>query len=522
MKKTKILILGLVLVLTFQYGNSQDFNKVWAVENMSINGGENDFGTSYYGDKISFSVTGGGEEGRTHLFYGVYEHEDIKSKKPLLKPKTNESNAVFTSDLKTMYFTRSLYGEENTLKYGEDVKSVLGLFSAIKASDGTWTKITSLPFNSEDYDVGHPALSPDNKKLYFSSNMKGTMGGSDIFVVDILGDNKFSEPVNLGKSVNSKKADLYPFISSENILYFSSNRSHGIGNIDIYEVDLNTGALEVKLLPKPINSKYDDFSYIYNHKQEIGFFSSNRPGGRGGDDIYLLKKVEIEKEIQVDVVEVKSGCSQKLIGVVFLNATQTRIGKALVKLKNEDNKVVEVVKTNHNAKYIFNVKCNKKYKIEASRKGYETSERIMITNADNKAFAKKNIFLNEKVKEGKKQEYLYVGTVDFDYNKWDLQKHYTYELDKAVQLMKENKKLVIHFESHTDSRAPVEFNLDLSDKRIEVLKEYIGFQGIFRKRFSGESFGERKPINRCVKGVQCSDAEYLANRRTIFYLKEAK
>ena len=510
-------IITTLLILSIFNIFSQDVDYI--IDNVSINNSYNNYGTSFFGDKIIFSSS---DSKYLHLYSGQIKNNDITSKKLFLKANTHESNVSFTNDLKTMYFTRSLYGKENTTKYNKDEKSVIGIFKAILASDGTWTDITSVSFNSKNYDVGHPTLSNDNTKLYFSSNMPGTIGKSDIFVVDILGEDKYSEPRNLGENINSRGNDLFPYVSKDNKLYFSSNGLGGFGGLDIYVVDLNDPSSKAKLLPKPINSKFDDFSYIYDDSKKQGFFSSNRPGGKGGDDIYLFNKKEVKVKDKKVTKEKINECSQKLIGTVFLIASQKRIGNAVVKLKDENNKVIGDFKTDESAKYNFALKCDKKYKLEASQEGYKTSERIIISNNQDKIISKKNLFLTKTLPKGKRKDFLYVGTVDFEYNKWDLQKRFSYELDKAVMLMKDNPKLIIHFESHTDSRAPADFNMDLSRKRIEVLKEYIGFKGIFRKRFSGEAFGETKPINKCVKGVICSDEEYLENRRTIFILKEKK
>ncbi len=512
----KLVQLFLLLSITIVY--SQDNNTQWQLKNLSINDSQNNYGTSFFGKNIVFSS----DDGKfIHLYSGVVKGDDVISKKIFLKANTHESNPTFTNDLKTMYFTRSLYGEENTRRYNKDVKAVLAIFKAKRASDGSWSEIESLPFNSEKYDVGHPTLNRDNTKLYFSSNMPGTIGKTDIFVVDILGNGKYSKPKNLGSGVNSRGNELYPYVSKDNKLYYSSNGMGGFGGMDIYVVDLNDPSSKAKLLPKPINSKFDDFSYIYIASEKRGYLSSNRPGGKGGDDIYLFFEKEKKEEEKGEVVA-KEECSQKLVGTVFLNATQKRLKNALIKLKDDNEKVISEFKTEDNAKYHFKLKCSKKYKIEASKEGYKTSERIMITNGQDKMIAKKNLFLTTKPKKGENKDFLYVGSVDFDYNEWKLYPRFMYELDKAIVLMKQNDKLVIHFESHTDSRAPADFNMELSKNRIEVLKEYIGFKGIFRKRFSGEAFGETKPINKCVKGVQCTEEEYLANRRTIFTLKEKK
>lgn len=511
-KNTILLVLFLSVISIF----SQEENIEWKIKNISINDGSSNYGSIFFGKKLVFTSS---EGDRSHIYSGVVKGDDVVAKKEFFKAETNESNPTFTNNLKTMYYTRSLYGEENTTKYDKDKRAVLAVFKATRASDGSWQNITSLPFNSEKYDVGHPALNNDNTKLYFSSNMPGTLGKTDIFVVDVLGNGKYSKPKNLGADVNSKGNDLYPYVSKDNKLYYASNGMGGFGGLDIYMIDLNDENSKAKLLPKPINSKYDDFSYIYNQNEKRGYFSSNRSGGKGSDDIYLF----FEKEKEEEIVEPKSTeCSQKLIGVVFLNATQKRIGNALIKLKDDNEKVIKTFQTKDDAKFNFALKCGEKYKIEVSKDGYKTSERLIITNKSDKVIFKKNLFVTQKAKKGEKKEFLFVGTVDFEYNESKLQKRFMYELDKAIRLMKQNDKLVIHFESHTDSRAPTDFNMDLSEQRIEVLKEYIGFNEIYRKRYSGEAFGETKPINRCVKGVTCSEEEYLANRRTTFVLKEKK
>lgn len=215
-------------------------------------------------------------------------------------------------------------------------------------------------------------------------------------------------------------------------------------------------------------------------------------------------------------------CTQKVIGTVFQNASQKKIGNAYVSLKDYKNNVLKTVQTDKKAKYFFMLECNRRYSIQAEHPKYTTAERVVITTTTNGAVGKKDMFLNPKLKNGKKREYLYIGTVDFEYNEWKVLPRYMYELNKAVRFMKANPNLVIHIESHTDSRAPSDFNMELCKKRIEVLEEYLGFREIFRRRITGVAFGETKPINRCVKGVKCQDEEYLENRRTIFTLKERK
>ncbi len=507
-----------ILLIVFLLSITNIFSQKIILKNLSINDSNSNLGTALYGsDKIVFSSATGGH---LHLYSGTISGDDVINKKSFLEAKTHENVAAFTNDLNTVYFTRSLYGEENTVKANKNVKAKLAIFKATRTGNG-WGNVMQLHFSSGKYDFAHPTLNADNTKLYFSSNMKGTKGKSDIFVVDILGKDSYSEPRNLGKGVNTRGSELYPYVSKDNILYFASNGHGGDGGLDIYSIDLNDTSKKPFHFLAPINSEYDDFAYVPVGDGK-GYLTSNRPGGKGSDDIYFFKEKNEEKEIQEEMKKEK-GCNQRLLGTVYLNASEKVIQNALVKLKDETEKVIDTYQTNLNGKFIFKVKCNRTYKIIGSKENYKTSERLMVTNGQDGIIARKNVFLTTKApKDGPKKRKEYIGRVDFEYNKTNLLPRYRYQLDKAIQMMNKNKKLNIYFESHTDSRAPTDFNMELSKARIEVLKEYIGFKGIFRKRFSGKAFGETKPLNRCVKGVQCTEEEYLLNRRTTFVLREGK
>jgi len=508
-------IIMLVLVLSqFINGFSQRTIKEWKVVNLSVNNGSSNSAASFYGDnQIVFSSE---KDGRFHLYVGSIQNDDVKDKKPFIEAKTMEMSAAFTSNENTVYFTRSVYGKENTVKYNKDKASRIAIFKATKSSNGKWGNEISMPFNSNKYDVGHPALSPDNTKLYFSSNMPGTIGKTDIYVVDILGNGEYSEPKNLGKKVNTTGNELYPYVDKNNRLSFASNgHSNNMGGLDIYLYSLNSDE-DLLHFDSPINSKSDDFSYVYNYNTKRGFLTSNRSGGKGQDDIYIF--FEEEKEIKENKKD--KTCSQELIGTVYLNATQEVIPFAIITLKDDNGNVVKTFATKKDAKFKFNVKCGTSYKIEATKLGHKTSERIMVTNGQNGVIGSKNIFLTKKVEvASSKEKKDFIGKVGFEYNKTNLEKRYTYELDKAIIKMKKNKKITIHFESHTDSRAETDFNMELSVERIRVLKEYLGFNGIYRKRITGDAFGETKPLNRCTKEVECTESEYLLNRRTTFVLK---
>jgi outer membrane protein OmpA-like peptidoglycan-associated protein len=210
------------------------------------------------------------------------------------------------------------------------------------------------------------------------------------------------------------------------------------------------------------------------------------------------------------------------MGTVYINATQKIIPNAIVFLKNKNETIADVYKTTENAKYEFRVKCNKTYKIEGTKVNYKTSRGFLKTNGQNSTIARKNIFLTSAIEKAAPRRRLRTGKVDFNYNESKLLKRYTYELDKAIILMKEKPELLFEFESHTDCRADDEFNMNLTRERVEKITEYMGFKGISIVRIKATAYGETKPLNGCVNGVDCFEEEYLINRRTTFVLKERK
>ncbi|WP_308991199.1 hypothetical protein QLS71_002030 [Mariniflexile litorale] len=198
------------------------------------------------------------------------------------------TSATLSPDNKKLYLTtkaNSGFNEDNfEIKVGE-----------FKKGEG-WTHFKTLPFCNSKYSYAHPAISKDGKTLYFTSNIRGgketTKGGSDIFKVNILDNNTFSEPINLGSKVNSYSKEMFPFIAEDNTLYFASNRPNGYGGFDIYKskMTVNGDFEKAEKLPKPINSPQDDFSLVIDRVNKTGYFSSKRDGGKGDDDIYYFLK----------------------------------------------------------------------------------------------------------------------------------------------------------------------------------------------------------------------------------------
>lgn len=192
----------------------------------------------------------------------------------------HDGTATFTPDGESMIFSRNNRDGQNKAGLID-----LKIYSA-RRKKGDWVGTKELPFNSPDFATCHPSLSADGSLLFFASNRPGGYGGMDIYAARKIGDS-WGLPVNLGPEVNTMGHDIFPFISTDGNLYFSSDGHAGLGGLDIFSVKMD-GIVpgKVNYLPEPVNSPYDDFGFTAEVTERKGFLTSNRPGGKGQDDIY--------------------------------------------------------------------------------------------------------------------------------------------------------------------------------------------------------------------------------------------
>tara|TARA_R110002111_G_scaffold49029_7_gene86787 strand:+ start:480 stop:3110 length:2631 start_codon:yes stop_codon:yes gene_type:complete len=438
------------------------------------------------------------------------ESQDLKeairfSKK--INTKYHEASVTFSPDNATMYFTRNNYGKK--LKRDKNGVNHLKIYTSRKI-DGEWTEAEEVPFNSDEYSTGHPALSPDGKKLFFVSDMPGTIGDTDIFVVDVLGNGRYSEPKNLGPEINTEQKEMFPFINDKK-LYFASNGHVGLGGLDLYEVAYDEeGFKEVSNMGQPINSNKDDFSYIVNEESQKGYFASNRRGGKGDDDIYSFERLVPEEVVK-----------NAISGVVTEMITGDIMPKALVTLLDENNIKLKEMVTEDDGSFVFeDLDSDTKYTIKTTRS--EFFENVVT------AETKKNEVVNVDITMKKLKELIVIedgikklktDMIFFDFDKSYIRKDASLELDKLVQVMNEYKDMVIKIESHTDSRGPDVYNKYLSDKRAKSTRAYLISKGISEDRIeSAIGYGEERLINECGNGVRCSREKHELNRRSEFII----
>ncbi len=501
------------------------------VRNLAINTEYSDFGGFLLNGKVYFTSAIPSGDKRQKLykwnnqpFLNIYKaDEEIQTLEESIKDTVltvhnprlidnpisseyHESTPVFTKDGKTIYFTRNNY---NGKKVGRDKKNTSNL-KIYKASfvNGYWLNVKELPFNGDDFSVGHPALSPDEKTLYFVSNMPGGYGATDIYKVAIKGKNEYGTPVNLGETINTSDKEMFPFVGDDNTLYFSSNGHLGLGLLDIFQSKIKEDRTfsPVKNLGDPFNSKRDDFSFYINEDGKKGFFSSNRKKGKGDDDIYSFY-------IYTDPII----CTQSVSGVITESANKNPIDGAVVKLVNNQGEVVLETLSNAKGEYIFKeVLCDNIYTIFANKLDHRTSKKQQVT-IGKESGVKADLSLVPLIVGNQ----IVINPIYFDYNKSIIRDDAQYELENIITVMNNHPEVIIKIESHTDARGPRDYNRKLSDRRAKSTRDFILSRGISKNRIeSAIGYGEDNLLNDCndANKNKCSEQEHQKNRRSYFYI----
>lgn len=416
----------------------------------------------------------------------------------------NESSVVFTKDGKTMYFTRN-----NQLKFLAKTDTLnLVLLKIYKATFNgkKWVDVVELPFNSDQYSCAHPALSPDEKYLYFSSDMQGTFGKSDLYKVAILEQDVYGVPENLGPKINTEGRDTFPFITQDNVLIFASDARPGLGGLDLYYVHLDSQKKEVKTFSSPLNSAYDDFGLVYQENILNGFFASNRPNdNRGGDDIYRFTHLNIPG---VFSLEVKITASDKITPI-----------ETEVQLLDSNKILIETFKTQHGSLLLPDLNKDKIYYVSVNVQGYEP-EMVLISY---EKYGNSSLDISLKMIEAVTMQIdlgkiINLNTIYFDFNKHFIRPDAALELEKIFKVMQDYPEIKIEIGSHTDSRSSSVYNQKLSQRRADATREWLITHGIAPKRLTAHGYGESKLLNECVDGLKCSKEQHQANRRSEFFI----
>ncbi len=443
-------------------------------------------------DLVQVSITG---EGDIRNYGSV---TDIASS--TINTEYHEASVAITNDGKTLYFTRDNVNKRNKIGYDKKGTSHLKMYKAT-LENNQWTNIIELPFNDKMFSTGHPTLSPDNKTLYFVSDREGGIGQTDIYSVSINEDGTYGEPENLGELINTEGREMFPFVSKDNTLYFSSDGYLNLGLLDIFKsYNLRGDRSEPQNMGAPYNSGYDDFAFFLDSETDKGYFSSNRPNGKGGDDIYSFNSYQ---------------CKQEITGVIRDSITGIFLTGVTVRLIDETGKVLEEKNTKGKSYFYFEVDCNKTYTVVGTKQDYKENKKTVTTTDENNKPINADLNLMPLIIDNQ----IVINPIFFDFDKSNIRTDAEYELENIVDVLRKHPEMVIKIESHTDSRGRDRYNMKLSDRRAKSTRDYIISRGIEANRVqSAIGYGESQLLNKCANRVKCTEEEHQLNRRSYFYI----
>jgi len=421
----------------------------------------------------------------------------------------NEGTIAFSPDGNTMVFAKGNSGKKGG-------RQDVDLFISEKRN-GNWGSPQPMPINSPDWESS-PVFNQNGTTIYFASNRPGGEGGIDIWRTTKNDRGRWANVANLGSTINTPENDMFPYVSSDARLFFSSDGHPGFGMLDLFEAVRQGGETTIRNLGPSINTTYDDFGLVYSLFPYEGFFASNRPGGQGDDDIYTfvddspnLKKVQYV-----------------LKGTTFSldqDSARTILGGVRVTLGDAEGKLIDDVTTGRGGTFEFTLDAEKEYTLLGKKVQYLVGRNALSTVGEtvDKSTLTVRSFTKEFVADLDLTEIAKIVSVGFlmenvlyDLDDDKIRSDAAIELDKLVLFMKDNPAVSIELSSHTDSRAPDNYNLDLSQRRAQSAVDYIASKGIQKSRMIAKGYGETQLVNGCSNDVECSEDEHQINRRTEF------
>jgi outer membrane protein OmpA-like peptidoglycan-associated protein len=441
----------------------------------------------------------------------------------------HEGPCSFSTDGKKIFFTRS-----NQLNgapiLDEEGKIQLQIYEA--SFNGTnWGNVKPLSFNKGNDSYMHPSISPDGEKLYFASNKSGGYGGFDIYFAEKDGDN-WSEPINMGPEINSNGNEGFPYMPPNGVLFFASNGHKGLGAIDLFMIDISSNRWgDLLNLGAPINSSSDDFG-ITLKDYSSGFFSTNREGGRGKDDIYTF---ESEFPLTGILLQKKPAVPQLQFFDQRLGSPVEEVQVNFLNVENMD-KWDQVYTSNSNGIIQFQPFFDEDRWLKIQKTGYRTQEillekqtlgqeprSIFILLDSIPSSVSPTITLQELPTPPPVVDIPKSFTLDnlyYPYNDYNVPANQKEKLKELALALKSNASMRVKISAHTDSRGSSEYNKGLSLRRATAIQQFLILQGVAEFQLKVFGFGESQPRNRCVDGVTCPESDHAFNRRVEFTVLE--
>ena len=446
----------------------------------------------------------------------------------LLDANANEGTPAFSKEGNLMVFARGNSGKS------KDPSPDVDLYISTKR-DGNWSTPERLAISDSIGWDGSPAFSRDGKTLYFSSNRRGGKGGLDLYRAPMDNSGRFGRPINLGSTINTRGNEIFPYVSEDGKLYFSSDGHPSLGGLDIFVASRSGDEIQIEHLGIPVNSVGDDFGLFLSDVTQ-GYFSSNRVGGKGDDDIYFFESTGSEDRWWSNEITITESTEPAKVALYhlrtqILNARNKPIANAKVGVKRNgeiqpvmftDAKgYVDIIDLNPADQISFNASKEKflTKRSEFLMDGREIPKQLLKKELTDTTFEHKIILGQAEV--GEEIGALFdVNPIYYDLDKSTIRPDAAVELDKIVQVLKDNTDISIELGSHTDARASASYNMKLSQRRAESAVKYIIEHGIEAARIKAKGYGETQLINGCSDGVDCSEEAHQENRRTEFKITD--
>ena len=488
--------------------------KKFNLQNAGFNSEQSDFGGTVHDGKL-YIASARNSSRRTYgwnqePFLDIYSmtknsdgsYQEAQLMNDEINTKYHEGLVSFSPDGKTMYFSRESYFEKDYEKdtLSDTRYSQLYLFKATKLGDD-WDTVESLKINSKNYSVKNPSVSPDGKTLYFASDMPNGYGKYDIYKAAINEDGTIGEAENLGQKINTEGQEMFPYISSDNTLYFSSTGHLGLGGMDVfYTKEIDGSLAPIRNVGIPISSNGDDFAFSIDEEAEEGFVSSNRDGGQGSDDVYAFKKLQ-------------PLCDVLIIATVLDDNTREPITGATVSLYDAQGNKIVTKQTNDEGIAEFIVECDADSELEVVMEDYDSKKVTVKGTNEEEVDVQISLDPIEKLIGPEKID---LEPIYFDFDKSNITATAAFELDKLVQIMKKYPEMEIKATSHTDVRGSDAYNNQLSQRRAKSTEQYVISKGIDESRISAEGKGESELEVDC--GSNCTKEQHQMNRRSEFII----
>jgi len=503
-------------------GNPQRYT----VENLEVNTSGLDFGASFMGDRLLFASTRDTGTVATHInswdnrtFLNLYGAAildngglgEVTRLKKVLRSRFHESSPAVTREGDTLYFTRTNVTPKS--KKEKKGAKTLKIYRVVRQNNGKWGKPEDLSINGSTFNTAHPALGPKGDRLYFVSDRDGSLGQTDIYVTDILKDGSLGVPQNLGPQINTQGRESFPFVTARNELYFASDGHFGLGGYDVFYTALSGPTARMPInLGAPINSGMDDFAFALDTDKKKGYFSSNRPGGKGNDDIYAF----------VEHQDIASALMGSLRGTVRDADTGEPLEQVSMTLFNGKGERVGGSKTDAQGNYLFpRVNIGIPYRILSEKEDYDSDDAqfLWAQGADGVDFAlKRNSYA--LVAGADLAKMLNIPLIYFDFGSSQIRPDAAIALQKTLAALERHPGLKIHIRSHTDSQGDDAYNMALSRERARSTLEWLVKNGIARDRLMATGHGESEPVAPCGPGQPCDAAEHQRNRRSELIVME--